>query len=86
MTNNAAASSINRQTTATPSSLIIYESVGPVAAALVAGMEDHSIRRVVSELDEDERQALLVLADCGVAAFSADFVVDVLGFFVNLFT
>jgi hypothetical protein len=49
-------------------------------------MEDHSMRKVISELEEDERQALLVLAEFGVAAFSAGLVVEVLGFIVNLFT
>ena len=44
------------------------------------------MRKVISELEEDERQALLVLADLVVAGFSAGLVVEMLGFIVNLFT
>lgn len=51
----------------------------PAAADAVAGMEDHAMRKVISELEEDERQALLVLADLVVAGFSAGLVVEMLG-------
>jgi hypothetical protein len=44
------------------------------------------MRKVVQELKEDERQALLILCDFGVASFSAGLVVEVLRAFVNLFT
>jgi dihydroxyacetone kinase DhaKLM complex PTS-EIIA-like component DhaM len=49
-------------------------------------MEEHSMRKVISDLDEEERQALLVLADFGSASFSAGLVVEVLRLFINLIT
>jgi dihydroxyacetone kinase DhaKLM complex PTS-EIIA-like component DhaM len=55
-------------------------------ADAVVGMEEHSMRKVISDLDEEERQALLVLADFGSASFSAGLVVEVLRLFINLIT
>ena len=42
------------------------------------------MRKVVAALDDEERKALLVLADFGVASFSAGIVVEVLRFCVGL--
>jgi hypothetical protein len=47
-------------------------------------MEDLSVRKIVADLDEEERQALLALVDFGLASFSAGLVVEVLGFCVGL--
>jgi dihydroxyacetone kinase DhaKLM complex PTS-EIIA-like component DhaM len=45
------------------------------------------MRKIVSELEEDERQALIVLCDFGVASFSAALAVEVLrAFVIILFT
>jgi hypothetical protein len=49
-------------------------------------MEDHSMRKVISYMNEEERRTLLVLADFGVALFSAGLAVEVFRFFVNLMT
>lgn len=42
------------------------------------------MRKVIAGLDEEERQALLALADFGVASFSAGLVVEGLRFCVGL--
>ena len=42
------------------------------------------MRKVIAGLDEEERQALLALADFGVASFSAGLIVEVLRFCVGL--
>jgi hypothetical protein len=53
-------------------------------ADAVAGTEDRFMRKMISYMNEEERQTLRVLADLGVAAFSAALTVSVLRFFVNL--
>jgi hypothetical protein len=46
-------------------------------ADLLVG-EDAGMRKLVSELKEDERRALIILSDLGVASFSAGLAVEVL--------
>jgi hypothetical protein len=53
-------------------------------ADAVAGTEDRFMRKIISYMNEEERQTLRVLADLGVAAFSAELTVSVLRFFVKL--
>jgi hypothetical protein len=50
----------------------------------VAGTEDRFMRKMISYMNEEERQTLRVLADLGIAAFSAGLTVSVLRVFVNL--
>jgi hypothetical protein len=49
-------------------------------------MEDRTMRKVVSHLDDAQRQALLEWADFGTAVFSAGLVVEVLRGLVSLVT
>ena len=42
------------------------------------------MRKMISYMNEEERQTLRVLADLGIAAFSAGLTVSVLRVFVNL--
>jgi len=49
-------------------------------------MEDQTMRKVISELDDAQRAALLELADFGTAAFSAGLIVAVLHAIVRLVT
>jgi hypothetical protein len=49
-------------------------------------MEEPLMRKVISGLDEEQRNALLELADFGTAAFSAGLAVEILRFCVNLVT
>jgi hypothetical protein len=44
------------------------------------------MRKVVSQLDDDQRQALLELADFGAAVFSAGLVAEVFRGLVSLMT
>jgi hypothetical protein len=44
------------------------------------------MRKVVSQLDDEQRAALLEWANLGTAAFSAGFIVEVLRGLVNLVT
>lgn len=44
------------------------------------------MRKVVSRLDEDQRAALLELADFGLAAFSAGLIAGMLNYLVSLVT
>jgi hypothetical protein len=44
------------------------------------------MRKVISGLDDDQRQALLEWADFGTAVFSSCLIVEVLRGFVSLFT
>jgi hypothetical protein len=49
-------------------------------------MEDRTMRKVVSHLDDVQRAALLEWADFGTAVFSAGLIVAVLHGFVGLVT
>jgi hypothetical protein len=44
------------------------------------------MRKVIEDLNQEERNALLVVADFGVAAFSAGLAVEVLRVLINLVT
>ena len=44
------------------------------------------MRKVVAGLDEEQKAALRVLVDFGVASFSAGLAVEVIRFLVNLVT
>jgi hypothetical protein len=52
----------------------------------VAPTEDRRMRKVVSQLDNAQREALLEWADFGTAIFSAGFVVEVLRGLMSLVT
>jgi hypothetical protein len=69
-----------------PSRFCIARDAELAGADAVGDQEDHPMRKVVAGLDEEERQALLTLADFGVASFSAGLIVETLRFFVGLIT
>jgi hypothetical protein len=48
-------------------------------------MEDISMRKAISELDDEQRAVLLEIADFGTAVFSSGLVVAVLKTVVDLF-
>ena len=52
----------------------------------VFASEDGRMRKVISALDQEQRDALLELADFGTAVFSAGLIVAVLQWAVNLMT
>jgi hypothetical protein len=57
----------------------------PAAVDVVARMEDISMRKAISELDDEQRAVLLEIADFGTAVFSSGLVVAVLKTVVDLF-
>jgi hypothetical protein len=57
----------------------------PGAVDVVARMEDISMRKAISELDDEQRAVLLEIADFGTAVFSSGLVVAVLKTVVDLF-
>jgi hypothetical protein len=57
-----------------------------VAREIVLQVEDRPMRKVLSLLDEEQREALSELLDFGTAVFSAGLVVAVLKGFVDLLT
>jgi hypothetical protein len=57
-----------------------------VAPELVSRVEDRPMRKIISLLDEEQREALSELLDFGTAVFSAGLVVAVLKGFVDLLT
>ena len=48
-------------------------------------MEDMSMRKAISELDDEQRAVLLEIADFGTAVFSSGLVVAVLKTVIDLF-
>jgi hypothetical protein len=58
----------------------------PAVPERVFWLEESTMRKVVSLLDEEQRLALLELADFGTAVFSAGLIVAVLQGFVSLMT
>jgi hypothetical protein len=48
-------------------------------------MEDISMRKAISELDDEQRAVLLEIADFGTAVFSSGLVVAVLKTVIDLF-
>jgi hypothetical protein len=52
----------------------------------VFASEDGRMRKAISALDQEQRDALLELADFGTAVFSAGLIVAVLQWAVNLMT
>jgi hypothetical protein len=48
-------------------------------------MEDSSMRKAISELDDEQRAVLLEIADFGTAVFSSSLVVAILKGVVDLF-
>jgi hypothetical protein len=56
----------------------------PGAVAAVAAMEDSSMRKTISELDDEQRAALLEIADVGTAVFSSGLIVALLKAVVDL--
>jgi hypothetical protein len=44
------------------------------------------MRKVVSQLEEEQRQALLEVADLGTALFASSLIVSILKFVSDLFT
>lgn len=44
------------------------------------------MRKVISELTEDERKALLLVSDLGVSCFAAALIVEIIRSFIGIFT
>jgi hypothetical protein len=57
----------------------------PGVAEIVAGAEDTTMRKAISELDDEQRAVLLEIADFGTAVFSSGLVVAILKSVVDLF-
>ena len=51
----------------------------------VAEVEDSTMRKAISELDDERRAVLLEIADFGTAAFSSGLIVAILKSVVDLF-
>ena len=58
----------------------------PVAGEKVAGMEETTMRKVFSLLDDEQRQALLEVVDLGTALVSAGLIASILKVFIELVT
>jgi hypothetical protein len=57
----------------------------PAGAELVARVEETTMRKAISELDDEHRAVLLEVADFGTAVFSSGLIVAILKSIVDLF-
>ena len=57
----------------------------PGAVDAVARMEETSMRKAISELDDEQRAILLEVADIGTAVFSSGLIVALLKTVIDLF-
>jgi len=64
---------------------ILTDAKEPGFAPIVAVMEDTTMRKAISELDDEQRAVLLEIADFGTAAFSSGLIVAILKSVVDLF-